>query len=196
MTPTLKKNMAPTLSLCDVFTTRQGATIASIRDGDDDLVFQPDDFLRVVFEPSAFGDTDSQRMNLIIETTPTILEEFTRLDDTLIGYIAEHSDRLFNKRFTVEQVRAAYSSPVRRSEKYPATLKTKLDVGIGKYAVACWDEDGNQAETPESWRQFLIRPRLHVTHLWVMGSAFGPVVRVTDALLRPSAASAERKCPF
>jgi hypothetical protein len=188
--------MASTLSLCDVLTTRRGAKIATIRDGDDDLVFQPDDFLRVVFEPSAVGDTDSQRMNLIIETTPAILEECTRLDDTLIGYIAEHSDRLFNKRFTVEQVRAAYSSPVRHSEKYPATLKTKVDVGTGKYAVVCWDEDGKQVETPESWRQFLIRPRLHVTHLWVMGSAFGPVVRLTDAMLRPNAAPAERKSLF
>jgi len=184
------------LSLCDVFTTRHGAKLASIRDDDGDLVFQPDEFLRVVFEPSAFGDTDSQRMNLVIETSPAIQEEFARLDETLIGYIAEHSERLFKKRHTVEQVRAAYSSCVRHSEKYPATLKTKVDVGTGKYAVVCWDEDGNQVETPESWRHFLIRPRLHVTHLWVMGSAFGPVVRLTDALLRPNAAPAERKSPF
>ena len=118
------------------FTTRRGAKIANIRDDDGDLVFQPDDFLRIVFEPSAFRDSDSQRVNLIIETTATMVEEFTRLDESLIAYIAEHPDRLFNKCLTVEQVRASYSSPVRRSEKYPPTLKTKLDLGSGKYAVA------------------------------------------------------------
>ena len=68
------------LSLCDVFTTRHGEKIASIKDGDGDLVFQPHEFLRVVFEPSAFGDTDSQSMNLVIETSPAIQEEFARLD--------------------------------------------------------------------------------------------------------------------
>ena len=94
-------------------------------------------------------------------------------------------------------MRAAYSSCARHSEKdYPPILKTKVDIGAGKYAVVCWDEDGNQLETPESWRQFLIRPRLHVTHLWVMGSAFGPVVRLTDALLRPNGTSMERKSLF
>ena len=112
------------LSLCYVFTTRHGAKLASIRDGDGDLVFQPDEFLRVVFEPSAFGDADSQRMNLIIETSPAIQEEFARLDETLVGYIAEHSDRILKKRHTLDQVRANYSSCIRTSEKgYPPTLK-------------------------------------------------------------------------
>ena len=185
------------LSFCDVFTTRHGAKIASIRDGDGDLVFQPDEYFRVPFEPSVFGETESERRNLVIETQRELLEEFARLDETRIGYIAEHSERLFKKRLTVDQVRAAYSSCVRHSEKdYPATLKTKVDVGAGKYAVVCWDEDGKQVQTPESWRQFLIRPRLHVTHFWMMGSAFGPVVRMTDAMLRPNGAVAERKFPF
>ena len=186
------------LNLRDPFTTRHGAKIVAIRDADDsDLILQPDEFLRVVFEPSAFGDTDSQRLNMIIETSPAIQEELARLDESLIECLIEHTDRLFNKCLTAEQVRASYSSCIRDSDKgYPPTLKTKLDAGSGRHAVVCWDEDGNQLETPASWRQFLIRPRLHVTHLWVMGSAFGPVVRVTDALLRPNAASAERKCPF
>ena len=97
-------------------------------------------------------------------------------------------------------MRANYSSCIRMSKKaYPPTLKTKADPApTDRYRVLCWDADGNQLDTPESWCQFSIRPRLHVTHLWMMGSAFGPVVRLTDAMLQPNedAAPEERKNPF
>ena len=127
-----------------------------------------------------------------------MLEEVERLDECLIVYIAEHSERILKKRLTVEQVRANYSSCLRTSDKgYPATLKTKVDVGSGKYAVLCWDADGNQVELPDSWRKFRVIPRLHVTHLWIMGTSFGPVVRLTDALLEPDEVSSlERRNPF
>ena len=64
-------------------------------------------------------------------------------------------------------------------------MKTKVDLGDGKHALFCWDNDGNQVDKPESWRNRLIRPRLRVSHMWFMGSTFGLVVRLTDALLRP-----------
>ena len=173
------------LTIRDVFTTRNGAKIASIMDGDGDLVFQPKEYLRMPFEPSAFDKSERERLNLMFETTTPILEAFERLDEWLIQYIAEHSERILKKRFSLDQVRANYSSCIRMSEKgYPATLKTKLDLGTGKHAVFCWDDDGNQVDTPKSWCQCLIRPRLHVTHLWMMGNACGPVVRLTDAKLR------------
>ena len=185
------------LRLRDVLTTRNGSKIASIKLGEEDLVYQPDEYLRVPFEPSAFDKFETERLNLVIETTRPILEEFERLDEALIAYIAEHSDRILKKRLTVEQVRANYSSCLRTSEKgYPATVKTKVDVGSGKHAVLCWDADGNQVELPESWRKYRVIPRLHVTHLWIMGTSFGPVVRLTDALLQPDEVSVDRKNPF
>ena len=135
-----KKNMASidtaNLSIRDVFTTRHGAKIVSIKDGDCDLVFQPNEYLRVPFEPSTFADSESQRLNLVIETTRPILEEFARLDEWFIEHIADHSERLLKKRLTFDQVWANYSSCVRTSARgYPATLKTKVDVGVGRYAV-------------------------------------------------------------
>ena len=186
------------LSLTDVFTTRHGAKIASIRDGRDDLVVQPNEFLRVPFEPSAFND-DAQRLNLVLEAPRPILEVLAELDEWLIGYLVEHSSRLFKKGLTEDQVRASYRSCVRHSEKgYAPTLKTKVDLSDGKHALHCWDGDGNQVPSPECWRNCWISPRLHVTHLWMMGPSFGPVIRLTDALLRPDegAAPAERSSPF
>ena len=64
------------LRLRDVLTTRNGAKIASIKLGDDELVYQPDEYLRIPFEPSAFDKSETERLNLVLETTPPILEEF------------------------------------------------------------------------------------------------------------------------
>ena len=190
------------ISLRDVFTTKQGAKIASFKDGDDDLVYQPNEFLRVPFEPSTWDkDPTSQRLNLVLETTPSVLEAFQNFDEWLIKYIAEHSERLLKKRLSVEQVKSNYSSCIKTSEeKYPATLKTKIDLG-GKHPVCCWSREANaRREPPEYWRQYKVSPRLHITHLWIMGATFGPVVRVTDAMLEPNenvaAAQKERVNPF
>ena len=75
-------------------------------------------------------------------------------------------------------------------------MRSKADLSGGKHTLCVWDADGNQLDKPESWRNCLITPRLRITHLWFMGSNFGPVVRLTDALLRPDASPAERTSPF
>ena len=177
------------VSLRDVFSTRHGAKIASIKAGEGDLVYQPNEFMRVPFEPSTFDkDPKATRLNLILETTPQVQEAFQQFDEWLIQYIAEHSERILKKSVTVEQARANYSSPIRTSDKgYPATLKMKMDTD-GKNEVGYWhnvcSRPKPQTEPPTRWRDYRVSPRLHITHLWIMGSTFGPVVRITDALLQ------------
>ena len=61
------------------------------------------------------------------------------------------------------------------------------------------DADGNLIDAPENWKEFRISPRIHVSHVWFMGTNFGPVLRLTDALLKPeenTPASLKRKSPF
>ena len=100
---------------------------------------------------------------------------------------------------SADEIRSNYRSCIRHSDKgYAPTLKVKVDLTGGKHALHCWDDAGNQMEAPESWRSCSISPRLHVSHVWFMGTNFGPVVRLTDALLRPDedVAPTERKSPF
>ena len=147
------------LRLRDVLTTRNGANIASIKLGEDELVYQPNEYLRIPFEPSAFDKSERESLNLVLETTPQILEFLLKLDEALITYVAQHSERLFKKKLSMAQVRANYSSCVRTSDKgHPATLKTKVNVGVDKNAVLCWDDDGNQVDLPESWRNYRVTP--------------------------------------
>ena len=100
---------------------------------------------------------------------------------------------------SADEIRSNYRSCVRHSDKgYAPTLKVNIDLTDGKHALHCWDDEGNQTRTPESWRNCWISPRLHVSHIWFMANNFGPVVRMTDALLRQDEGSApvERSSPF
>ena len=71
-----------------------------------------------------------------------------------------------------------------------------MELGEGKYAVACWDEAGESIALPHSWREFVIKPRIVVSNLWMFGGKFGPVLRTADVLLQPKPEGAERCSPF
>ena len=186
-------------SIDDVKTTQNGVKLANIKGGDGNaLEYLPEDFLSIPFEPSTFIETTSSRKDLVINITEDMRKELARIDAMLIVYISEHSERLLKKRLSLEQVRAAYSPCVRTAKDYPSSIKTKVDLGEGKYAVACWDEAGESIALPHSWREFVIKPRIVVSNLWMFGGKFGPLLRMTDALLQPKPESkeVERCSPF
>ncbi len=191
------------LSLQDTFATRRGAKIAVLEAGDGECIYQPNEFLRVPFEPSTFDkDPTATNLNLVLETVPEVEEAIKQFDDWLIGYLAEHCERILKRQLTREQVAAGYTSPLRVSDKgYPASLKTKISTAPGKNCIACWSRESHERDKPpESWRQYKVSPRLHISHLWIMGSQFGPLVRITDAMLEPRddglAPHKERVNPF
>ena len=191
------------LRLGDVFLTRHNAKIASIRDGIKDLILQPDEFLQVPFDPMAFDESskfNATRLNLFLHPCRSLLEDLATLDEWLIGYLSEHSIEIFKKPLHPNEVKENYISCIRHSAKgFAPTVKTKIDLTDGKHALHCWDSEGYKIDAPETWRNCRISPRLHVSHVWFMGTNFGPVVRLTDALVRPdedTPVPAKRKSPF
>ena len=189
------------LRLGEVFLTRHNAKIASIRDGNKDLVLQPEEFLKVPFTPMNFDESGpTTRLNLFLHPCRSLLEDVASIDEWLIGYLADHSVEILKEQMNFDQVREKYISCIRHSDKgYAPTIKTKIDFTDGKHSLHCWDADGNLIDAPENWKEFRISPRIHVSHVWFMGTNFGPVLRLTDALLRPeedAPASVKRKSPF
>ena len=91
--------------------------------------------------------------------------------------------------------RATSHASATRARGYAPTIKTKIDFTDGKHSLHCWGADGNLIDAPE----FRISPQIHVSHVWLMGTNFGPVLRLTDALLKPeedAPASLKRKSPL
>jgi len=174
------------LSVDDVFCSKRGSKLAKLVDDGHECIYMPDAFLRTPFAPTTFDkDPTATRLNLQLSIDDAAVEEqILAFDAWAVQYLTEHSERLFKKPMSREQVEAGYSSCLRSSSKegFSPLLKVKLDTQ-GRHAVCYWDANGGAAEPPEEWREISVKPRLHLSHLWVMGTQFGFVIRITDARL-------------
>ncbi len=113
-------------------------------------------------------------------------------DAWAVEYLSANSERLFKKQLTVAQIKELYHSPVKPSEKYEPLLRTKINTS-GGWATRFWDTDGTALAPPASLKGVRLIPRLHVSHLWIMGSSCGFAVNVTDLRLEEVPIV---ECPF
>ena len=183
-----------TLSIDDVYCTQRGFSIGRIRDGDGECVLMPTALLCAPFEAGTFDkDPEATRLNLQLCIDPEVEEQLRKFDTWVVDYLVGHSERIFKRATTKEQVQAGYKSCIREPSKdgLALLLKTKIDTS-GRYAVVCWDQDGEQAPLPESWSGLRIQSRLRFSHLWKTGTQFGVCVRLTDAKLMQEAPSGPR----
>jgi len=153
------------------------------------------------FGPSSFDkDANARRLNLdLVLADPAVREQVSVIDAWAVAYIALHSDRLLKKTMTQEQVKLAYHSCMRdaKDARYHPMLKCKLDKA-GKHALCLWDDKGEAIPYPSNWRDIEMKAVIRVSHVWIMGTAFGLVLQVTDAQLFPkeSARCGPRENPF
>ena len=84
-----------------------------------------------------------------------------------------------------------------KKEGQSPLLKVKLDTE-GRYAVCCWGQQWQERiPLPDDWAGVNLQPRLHFSHLWIMGTQFGIVVRMIgrEKILSQREPVA-RTCPF
>ena len=61
-------------------------------------------------------------------------------------------------------------------------LKCKID-REGRNALRLWDDKDAAIPYPSNWRQIEMKVVIRVSHIWIMGAAFGLVLQITDAQL-------------
>ena len=145
------------------------------------------------FGANTFNDEDTARKNIELRLTPEQDAEMRAFDDWAKDYLEQNSERLMKKKLSREQIEEHYRSPVRRQDGYAPLLRTKINVA-GKASVRCWDEEGQRCNLPNDLTLYALVPRLHLSHLYIMGKDFGWVCNCTDLLILN--ASAETECPF
>jgi len=186
------------LRLDDVFCTSSGAKMARLCDGDAPLVIMPDS-MRSPFEAGTFDkDPLATRLNLQLAVdSEHLLTSLQAFDSWVVEYLTEHSERIFKRILTREQVQLGYTPVLRQPAQEPHSplLRVKIDTE-GRHAVCCWDSSGKGVPPPGSWAGVSLQPRLHLSHLWIMGTQFGVVVRLTDAKILSERKAATRTCPF
>ncbi len=124
-------------------------------------------------------DATAMRQNLELRLTKEQGEYFSAFDAWAVEYLAANSERLFKKQLTAAQVKEQYHSPVKHSEKYEPLLRTKLTTS-GNWATRFWDTGGKVVAAPASLKGVRLIPRLHISHLWIMGTSCGFAVNATD----------------
>ena len=117
------------------------------------------------FEPGNFDKTASARQTLVFCCNPETEEYFKSLDAWAIDYITEHSERLFKKTLTREQIIEGYTSAISQKGNYPTQFKTKINL-----------EGAHAPPDPGAWRTMEYVPSLTIRYLWQMNGGFGWVV--------------------
>ena len=186
--------------LADVVTSARGSKTARILacDGSANVVYRAsDNGLCAPFGPGNFDKSaDATRMNFEVRLDDEHdLSYFDQLDAWALVYITGHSERLFKKVMTTEQVVAGYHPCVRRKEGYVPLLHTKVNTE-GSSAICFWDADGVARSQPTEWAHTRLQLRFRVSHLWIMGPSFGLVINSIDAKVLSEGAPAQRTCPF
>jgi len=143
------------------------------------------------FGASSFGDEQTTRKTIEFRIPVVWVDFFDRFDAWAVTYITCHSERLFKKSLTLEQVRDGYKPCVSRRGTYPPTLRCKLNIG-GSSVVRCWTPSEERMLVPDSFRGFELVPRVTVLHLWVMNREFGFVLQVNDMMC----SEVSQSCPF
>ena len=133
------------------------------------------------FGPGNFDKTPAVRQNLDFRATPELFEYFTALDNWMKDYIMCHSERIFKKQLSIEEINSGYHPCVNQRGTCDPTFRTKIN--LHEKGVTFWDSDGKMRAPPENWIGLTATPRLHVSHLWIMGRVFGVVLTCTDIQL-------------
>ncbi len=133
------------------------------------------------FGASSFGDDVTTRKSIEYRIPKCWVEFFDLFDAWAVTYITCHSERLFKKSLTLEQVRDGYKPCVSRRGTYPPTLRCKQNIG-GSNVVRCWTPSEERMLVPDNFRGLELVPRATVLHLWVMNREFGFVLQVNDMM--------------
>ena len=146
--------IAPGLALVEPAIAARGAKTCALTAAGTKLVLNVgsrEDPLSTPFGATRYGEEDTQRKTVDFRLTGAPLAYFQALDEWCVQYVAEHSERLFSKKYTLAQCRENYKPCVRQQGSYPASLRCKVNVG-GSGAVRCWDVLSQRMPLPDEWR--------------------------------------------
>ena len=118
-----------------------------------------------------------------VRVPPQFEAWFTQVDEWMVSYLVEHSERIFKKQLTLEQVRESYSPCLKRQGDYPALLRTKIN-STGRGACRFWGTEQRVRDAPDEWRGCEFKAMFHLSHPWIMGTSCGLVINTTDLLVQ------------
>jgi hypothetical protein len=147
--------------------------------------------VKPLFEPSSFNDA-AARKTLCISAPAEVMEEALRLDAWAKSYAYQHSERLFGKVLTADQISERFVGVVKTSEKYPPYLKVKIAADLRNQPLY-WTAEKTKREPPTCWVGSELLCQFKIAGFWFMASSFGLSVQLANAQVNEEVAQI---CPF
>lgn len=183
------------LQLGEVTVNAKGAKLALLTSGGERFHYTTPSPLRAPFGgPSNFDkDKDAPRQNLELRCSDEAVAAFFKgLDEWAVEYICAHSQRLFKKNLSLQQVKEMYHPCLRQAVGYDPLLRTKINMPGARGECRYWTADQTPRGPPLDWKECELSAHLHISHLWLMGASCGLVCNCTDLLV----SEASRAFPF
>jgi hypothetical protein len=192
MSPSAMINTS-SLAFSTILTNAEGAKqLPSLYKDGEPVIWQPNEYVEIPFEPSAFNDETANRVTLCVSPSAAMIEAVNALDAWCIDTLVKNVTSLLGIQLTPDQIRDRYMSSLKTSEKGYTTFRMKMK--SGRYALQCYTPDKEKRDHPEDWRGTKISCRVIFKGLWVMGKDFGCLMECTHALVQEGGCNDE--CPF
>ena len=177
-----------------IIVTTKGATqLPALYEYGEAVAFQPDEYLEIPFEPSAFNDSEANRVTLCLNPSPSLCDTISALDEWCTQTLSANPTNLLGIQLSLEQIKDRYASCLRTNEKGYQTLRAKMNKS-GKYAIQCYTTDKVKREHPMVWKDCLICPRLIFRGVWIMNKDMGVLMECSHGLIKEGGNNEE--CPF
>ena len=146
---------------------------------------------RSPFGATTYDGQETAQKTIEFNLTDEEVESFKGIVDWLTEYIAGHSERIFRKQMSTEQVSESLRNPVTQRAGYQPHLRCKLRPS----SVRVWDAYGKIREggLPSDLRGYRLVPRITIEKLWIMSRECGLVLQVSDLMILERE---EAACPF
>ena len=143
------------------------------------------------FGATTYDGQESIQKTIEFNISDEEVDVFRGIVEWLADYLAIHSERIFKKTMSREQVADSLRSPVTQRGGYQPHLRCKIRPSI----VRVWNEHGRFREggLPSDLRGYKIIPRVVIEKLWIMNREFGLVLQVADLMILERE---ETVCPF
>ena len=141
------------------------------------------------FGATTFNNEVSSQKTIEFNLTDGEVDQVQGLVEWLADYLSKHSERIFRKPMSREQVFETIRHPVTQRGGYQPHIRCK----IRPSSVRVWDSDGKSRSLPSELRQYNLAPRITIEKLWIMSRECGLVLQVTDLMILEKE---EVSCPF
>ena len=120
------------------------------------------------------------------------MEEALLLDAWARSYAYQHSERLFGKVLTFDQINERYMGVVKTNEKYPPYLKVKIAADVRNQPLY-WTLEKTKRGPPTERVGSELLCQFKIAGFWFMASSFGLSVQLANAQVIEGV---EHVCPF